>query len=72
MQGEPMNVLVQDVRYAIRMLAKNPSFTAIAVLTLALGIASNTTILSWISTTILDPIPGAERTGELVTVMRGE
>jgi predicted permease len=51
---------------------KNPAFTAIAILTLALGIAANTTIFSWISATILDPIPGIGDTGELVTVMRGE
>ncbi|MBN1568054.1 MAG: ABC transporter permease [Acidobacteria bacterium] len=67
-----MDVLVQDVRYAFRVLAKNPSFAAIVVITVALGIAANTTILSWISTTILDPVPGASHTNELVTVMRGE
>ncbi len=54
------------------MLVKNPAFACIAVLTLSLGIAANTTIFSWISATILDPIPGAVRTGELVSVMRGE
>jgi len=67
-----MGVLLQDIRYACRTLAKNPSFATVAVLTLALGIAANTTIFSWISATILDPVPGAVRTGELVTVMRGD
>jgi predicted permease len=54
------------------MLAKNRVFAAVAVLTLALGIAANTTILSWINATLLDPIPGVVRTSDLVTVMRGE
>jgi predicted permease len=64
--------MLQDVRFAFRILAKNPSFVVVAVVTLALGIAANTTIFSWINGTILDPVPGAWRTGDLVTVMRGE
>jgi predicted permease len=47
-------------------------FGAVATLTLGLGIAANTTILSWINSTLLDPIPGVARTGDLVSVMRGE
>jgi predicted permease len=67
-----MEGMLQDIRYSFRMLAKNPAFAAISILTLALGIAANTTIFSWISATILDPVPGAERTSDLVTVMRGD
>jgi len=67
-----MNTLIQDTRYGIRMLAKSPGFTAVAVITLALGIGANSTIFSWISSTLLDPIPGIRDTGQLVSVMRGE
>jgi len=67
-----MGTFIQGLRYGLRMLAKNPGFTALAVVTLALGIGANLTIFSWIRATILDPIPAVTHTSDLVTVMRGE
>ncbi len=67
-----MKTFWQDVRYGLRMLGKNPGFSALAVLTLALGIAANSTIFSWINSTLLNPIPGIRDTSDMVTIMRGE
>ena len=52
-----MSTVMQDVRYGLRGLAKHPGFTALAVLTLALGIGAATTIFSVIHNVLLNPFP---------------
>ena len=59
---------MNNLRFALRQLLKSPGFTAVSVLSLALGIGANVTVLSWIDAVLLHPVPGARDAGQLVVV----
>jgi predicted permease len=59
---------MNNLKFAFRQLFKSPGFTAVAVLSLALGIGANTTVFCWIQAVVLRPLPGVSRADRLVVV----
>ena len=63
-----MRRILEDLRYATRVLRRTPTLTAVAVLTLALGIAAITTVFGWIDGMVLHPFHGARDDGQLAVL----
>jgi predicted permease len=66
-----MTSLWQDIRFSLRMIANAPGYAAIVILTLALGIGANSTIFSWINSSLLNPVPGLSKPNEIVSLTQG-
>jgi len=63
-----MRGVLEDLRYAARVLGRTPALTAVAVLTLALGIGATTTVFGWIDAMVLHPFHGATDDGRLAVL----
>lgn len=64
--------MLQDLRVAIRMMAKNPGFTLVVVLSIALGIGANTTVFTWMDNILFNPFPAVREGSALVALNPAE
>lgn len=60
--------VLQDLRHALRSFRTRPTFTAVALLTIAVGIGTNTTIFSWLRSLVLNPFPGAANPERIISI----
>ena len=65
---EMVRTTMRDARFALRLLAKNPGFALVAILTLALGIGANTAAFSWIQSVLLRSLPGVQEPDRMVVI----
>lgn len=72
MRLQPLEDLVGDLRFAARMLRKQPLFSAAVVLMLAFGIGVNATVFSWLETVVLEPLPGVADPASLATIVQSD
>jgi predicted permease len=63
-----IEALLQDVRFGVRMMARNGGFTAVAIVTLAIGIGATATAFTWIDAVLLQPLSGVSEPNRLVTL----
>ncbi|HYL98800.1 MAG TPA: hypothetical protein VEZ90_07575, partial [Blastocatellia bacterium] len=63
-----MDTVVQDVRFSVRTFLKRPGLFSVAVVSLALGIAANAVVFSWLERLLIRPLPGVARSGEIVSI----
>ena len=63
---------MNDLKFAFRQLLKNPGFTTVAVLSLALGIGANTTVLCWIQNMLRRPLPGVTDQAQAVVFVSNQ
>lgn len=63
-----MTALLQNLRYALRTFRNRPTFAAVAILTIAIGIGANTTIFGWLRSLVLNPFPGAADPDRIVAI----
>ena len=57
--------MLEDLRFALRQLKRDPAFTALAILTLAVGVAAVTTVFTWANAVLFNPWPRVERANEI-------